>query len=43
METKKGAPDYIKENTDFPKYKPAFKEIVTDDEGNIWVKSVPRG
>ncbi|MFC2160044.1 6-bladed beta-propeller [Acidobacteriota bacterium] len=37
-ETKQGAPDYIKDNTDFPKYKPAFKEIVTDDEGNIWVK-----
>ncbi|MCJ7582337.1 MAG: 6-bladed beta-propeller [Candidatus Aminicenantes bacterium] len=37
-ETKQGAPDYIKDNTDFPKYKPAFKEIVTDDEGNIWVR-----
>jgi len=37
-ETKQGAPGYIKDNTTFPKYKPAFKEIVTDDEGNIWVR-----
>jgi hypothetical protein len=37
-ETKQGAPDYIKDNTTFPKYKPAFKDIVTDDEGNIWVR-----
>ncbi len=37
-ETKQGAPDYIKDNTIFPKYKPAFKDIVTDDEGNIWVR-----
>ena len=37
-ETKQGAPDYIKDNTGFPRYKPAFKDIVTDDEGNIWVR-----
>jgi len=37
-ETKQGAPHYIRDNTTFPKYKPAFKEVVTDDEGNIWVR-----
>ena len=37
-ETKQGAPDYIKDNTHFPKYKPAFKEIFADDEGHIWVR-----
>ncbi len=37
-ETKQGAPDYIKDNTGFPRFKPAFKDIVTDDEGNIWVR-----
>jgi len=36
-ETKKGAPDYVKNNTSFLKYKPAFKNIFSDDEGNIWV------
>lgn len=38
-ETKKGAPDYVKNNTSFPKYKPAFKNIISDDEGNIWIQS----
>ncbi len=38
-EIKKGAPDYVKNNTSFPKYKPAFKNIISDDEGNIWVQS----
>jgi hypothetical protein len=37
-EVKQGAPDYIKKNTAFPKLKPAFKNIITDDEGNIWVQ-----
>jgi len=37
-EIKQGAPDYIKDNTGFPKYKPAFRDIVADDEGNIWVR-----
>lgn len=37
-ETKKGAPDYVKNNTSFLKYKPAFKNLVSDDEGNIWVQ-----
>ena len=34
----KGAPDYIKDNTSFPKLKPAFKNIRVDGEGNIWVQ-----
>lgn len=34
---KQGAPDYVVKNTDFPKYKPAFKDIFCDSEGNIWV------
>ena len=37
-ETKKGAPDYVKNNTSFPKYKPAFENIISDYEGNIWVR-----
>ena len=37
-EIKKGAPEYVKNNTAFPKYKPAFKNIISDDEGNIWVQ-----
>ena len=36
---KRGAPDYIVENTEFPKYKPAFDDILCDSEGNIWVHS----
>jgi len=35
---RKGAPDYIKDNTGFPKLKPAFKNICVDGEGNIWVQ-----
>lgn len=34
---KKGAPDYIIKNTDFPKYKPAYRQIMVDGEGNILV------
>ncbi len=37
ISTKQGAPDYVVKNTDFPKYKPAFDDIVCDSEGNIWV------
>ena len=37
-EIKKGAPDYVKNNTSFPKYKPAFKNIFSDEEANIWVQ-----
>jgi hypothetical protein len=33
----RGAPKYIKDNTTFPKYKPAFEHIVVDSEGNILV------
>ena len=38
-EVTQGAPDYIKTNTTFPKIKPAFKNIIADDEGNIWVQT----
>ena len=34
---RQGAPDYIKDNTGFPKLKPAFKGIIVDPEGNILV------
>ena len=34
---KQGVPDYIVKNTEFPKYKPAFKHILVDSEGNILV------
>ena len=40
---KKGAPDYIVENTKFPKYKPAFQYIIVDGEGNILVFSCSEG
>ena len=36
---KQGAPDHIVKNTDFPKTKPAFQQIVIDSEGNILVWS----
>lgn len=32
-----GAPDYIANNTEFPKFKPAFNGILIDPEENIWV------
>jgi len=32
-----GAPDYIANNTEFPKFKPAFNSILIDPEENIWV------
>jgi hypothetical protein len=34
---KQGAPEYVVKNTDFPRYKPAFDDILCDSEGNIWV------
>jgi hypothetical protein len=37
-EQKQGAPDYIKENTVFPRFKPAFKDIKIDNRGFIWVQ-----
>ena len=40
---KKGAPEYIVENTKFPKYKPAFQYIIVDGEGNILVFSYSEG
>jgi len=36
-EVKKGAPDFIVKNTKFPKYKPAFNNLLVDSEGNILV------
>ena len=30
-------PDYVEKNTKFPKFKPAFWEIIVDSEGNILV------
>jgi hypothetical protein len=33
----KGANKFIRDNTVFPDYKPAFKKIITDSEGNILV------
>ncbi len=35
---KKGAPDYIIKNTEFPKFKPAFNNIRADAQGRIWVQ-----
>lgn len=35
--TMKGAPKFVLDNTDFPKYKPIFDTILTDPEGNILV------
>jgi len=34
---KKGAPDFIVKNTEFPKYKPAYSSLLVDGEGNILV------
>lgn len=34
----KGAPDYIVKNTEFPRYKPAYHNIIVDAEGNIWIQ-----
>jgi len=35
--TRKGAPDYIIDNTRFPSFKPAFDHIRVDPEGMVWV------
>ena len=32
-----GAPDFMKKNTEFPKFKPAFNQIMVDSQGNILV------
>lgn len=34
---KQGAPDYVVKNTKFPRFKPAFNDILVDSEGNIWI------
>jgi len=36
---KQGAPDHILKYTEFPRFKPAFKEIIVDSEGNILVRA----
>ena len=36
-ERKQGADEFIIKNTEFPKIKPAFKQIIVDSEGNILV------
>jgi hypothetical protein len=33
----RGAPEHVRDNTTFPKYKPVFEHIVVDPEGNILV------
>ncbi len=33
-----GASDFIRDNTEFPRYKPAFGQIMVDSEGNILVQ-----
>jgi hypothetical protein len=34
---KQGAPDHVLKYTEFPKFKPAFREIIVDSDGNILV------
>lgn len=36
---KRGAPDYIRKNTKFPKYKPYFMSIIIDHEGYILART----
>lgn len=36
---KRGAPDFIVKNTEFPKFKPSYDELLVDSEGNILVKT----
>jgi hypothetical protein len=33
----RGAPEYIVKNTEFPKYKPPYHNLIIDDRGSIWV------
>ncbi|MCP4220443.1 MAG: hypothetical protein GY765_37780 [bacterium] len=35
--TKRGAPKYVREHTEFPEYKSAFRGVLCDPEGNILV------
>jgi hypothetical protein len=34
-----GASDFIRDNTEFPRFKPAFGQIMVDSEGNILVQA----
>jgi hypothetical protein len=34
-----GAPDYVIKNTEFPKFKPVFKQVMIDSDGNILVST----
>lgn len=36
--TQKGAPDFIVKNTTFPRYKPAYRGLMVDSEGNILIQ-----
>ena len=38
--TKLGAPDYVVKATRFPRFKPAFDEVLWDPEGNILVHDI---
>ena len=39
----RGAPDFMRKLTEFPKFKPSFQELKTDREGNIWVQPSAAG
>jgi hypothetical protein len=39
---RQGAPDHIVKNTDFPRVKPAYDDLMVDSEGNIWVHPFSR-
>jgi hypothetical protein len=34
----RGAPDYVVKNTEFPKYKMPFHNLIVDDRGSIWIQ-----
>jgi hypothetical protein len=39
----RGAPDFVRKLTEFPKVKPPFQRLKTDREGNIWIQPYPAG
>lgn len=34
----RGAPDFVRKLTEFPKFKPPFQDLKVDREGNIWIQ-----
>jgi len=38
----RGAPDFVRKLTEFPKFKPPFQDLRVDPEGNIWVQPYPK-